>query len=161
LISNGDNLPDASRVVRFAGFNKMFKDEDENIQGPSVDAFQLRPTEDYLSVTWCEYFSGSEDQQLRCAIEAIRRSRDVGAKACFCVAKTDDLTEVGAEWNATVRHVYHPEPSNPAHAGVYGFSPEEAELLDRLADEVWSCYLTKDDADALPLIDCEKSPLVD
>lgn len=161
MVSSGDDLPNPGRIVRFAGFNRMFKDEDDNVLGPSVNAFELRPDEKYLSVTWCEYFVGDPNQQLRCAVEAIRSSRKVGAKACFCIADVEEISAAGVQYEVAVRHVYHPEDSNPAHAGVYGIGPEESDLLEHLAEETWSNFLTKDEADALPLTDCAKSPEVD
>lgn len=160
MISEGDELPNPSRIVRYVGFNKMFKDEDENIFGPAIAAFELRPDEDYLSATWCEYFAGAPDEQLRCAIEAIRNDRKVGGKACFCVANTQELKAIAAEFGATIRGVYLPVASNPAHSGVYGISSDEKQLLERLASETWAEFFTKEMADALPLSECSKAPNV-
>lgn len=157
MISDGDELPNPSRVVRFAGFNKMFKDADDNVVGPSVNVFELRPGEAYLSVTWCEYFGGTPPERLRCAVEAIRASRTVGSKACFCVANIHDLNAVCEEFGIAVRHVYHPVDGNPAHAGIYGITPQEGQVLERLAEETWCDFLTKAQADALPLTACVES----
>ena len=55
------------------------------------------------------------------------------------------------------RAVDHPEVDNKAHAGIYSLSVEEANLLAHLADEVWCEFLTKDNADALPMSGCAKS----
>ena len=65
MVSEGDELPNPSNVVRYAGFGKMAKDKDETVSGPSPTAFHGSPDEDYLSVTWCEYFVGTADQQLK------------------------------------------------------------------------------------------------
>lgn len=161
MVSNGDQLPNPSKVVRYVGFAKMFRDEDDNVLGPAATAFKIRNGEKYLSVTWCEYFEGEGAEQLRCAIEAIRSSSiDVKPKACFCVASTEDINSCAASFGRVTYEVYLPQDDNVAHAGVFEISPEEAQLLERLADEVWAEFLTKDMADALPLSECRKNPNV-
>lgn len=167
MVSEGDELPNPSTVVRYAGFGQMEKDRDDVVSGPSPTAFHGRPREDYLSVTWCEYFVGDPDVQLRCAIEAIRNSKYTSApKGCFCVGSTDEIVGAGQKYGRHPRAVYHPEPDNKAHAGIYEVAPldldavtnEEALLLGLLASQAWSRFFTKDMADALPLAQCEKSP---
>lgn len=140
----------------------MRKDENDNFLGPLPSAFEERELDDYLSVTWCEYFDGSEEEQLRCSIEAIRNSNiNVKAKACFCVVEAPSVLVSIQDAGSVGRAVYHPEDDNDAHAGVYGIIPDEAQLLARLADEVWCEYLTKDTADALPTSTCAKSAEVE
>lgn len=165
MVSEGDELPNPSTVVRYVGFNQM-EHYGDNIVGPLPTAFEGRPNEDSLSVTWCEYFVGDPDHQLRCAIETIRSSMNVKPKACFCVARTDHLAAAGATLGRAPRAVYLPVPSNDAHAGIYDVMPAdvvaicegELRLLELLAGQAWSRFLTREMADALPLAQCEKSP---
>ncbi|HEU0222054.1 MAG TPA: hypothetical protein VFR34_07580, partial [Paracoccaceae bacterium] len=162
LTAKGNDLPNPSRVVRYVPYGKMRRDEDDNYIGPLPSAFEERPADGYLSVTWCEYFNGAADAQLRCAVEAIRGSNiAVKPKACFCVAETSEVLAAIAEFGHAGRAVYLPEKDNHAHAGVFGIPPDEAQLLARLADEVWSVFLTRESADVLPLNACSKSPTVD
>lgn len=164
LVGEGDELPNPSTVVRYVGFNQMERDGD-NIVGPLSTAFEGRATDDSLSVTWCEYFAGEPDEQLRCAIEAIRSSFNVRSKACFCVARTDDLANAGRTFRRSPRAVYLPVPGNDAHAGIYDVMPtdldaiteDELKLLSLLAEKTWSRFLTKEAADALPRGPCAKS----
>lgn len=65
MTADGDDLPGPSRVVRYVPYGRMRKDEDDNFLGPYPSAFEERAVDDYLSVTWCEYFVGSDDEQLR------------------------------------------------------------------------------------------------
>ena len=151
--------------MRYVGFNQM-EHNDGNVVGPLPTAFEGRATDDSLSVTWCEYFSGDRDHQLRCAIETIRGSMNVKPKACFCVAQTDHLATAGATFGRAPRAVYLPVPGNDAHTGIYDVMPadleaiteDELKLLGLLAGQAWSRFLTKEIADALPLAECEKSP---
>jgi len=158
LTAEGDDLPNPSRVVRYVPYGKMRKDEDDNFLGPLPSAFEEREVDDNLSVTWCEYFDGSDEEQLSCSVEAIRNSNmNVKAKACFCVAETPNVLAAIDAAGDNGRAVYHPVDDNDAHAGIYGIAPDDAHLLARLADEVWCDYLTKDTADALPASGCAKS----
>ncbi len=159
LTADGDDLPNPSRVVRYVPYGKMRRDGDSDIcLGPAPSAFEAGPRHRYLSVTWCEFFEGEADAQLRCAVEAIRGSKiGVRAKACFCVASAAEVLNAIADAGRVGRAVYHPEDDNAAHAGVHGVPSEEALLLSRLADEVWSTFLTKDTANALPTRNCTKS----
>lgn len=157
MISEGDELPEPAHLVRFVGFAKMFKDEDDRVVGPSAAAFEPREGEDYLSVTWCDFFSGVEDEQVRCAIEMIRGSMKVGSKACFCVASSESIREAVEKFSLKPRFVYYPEEDNPAHSGLHCLDGAEAALLELLATNHWSEFLTRDAADALPLSRCEMS----
>lgn len=160
MTADGDNLPNPSHVVRYVPYGKMRKDGDDVVIGPEYTAFQQREQENYLSVTWCEYFGGENDEQLRCAIEAIRKSRDVGGKACFCVAAVSDVLVAVQNAGNVGRAVYYPEEDNAAHAGIHGISSDDSLLLAQLAEEVWCSYLTKEAADALPQSTCAKSEKV-
>lgn len=157
MTADGDDLPNPSRVVRYVPYSRMEKDEDDNFLRPYPNAFEQREVDDYLSVTWCEFFEGSTGEQLRCAVEALRKSRRVGGKACFCLANTPEVLDAIENSGRRGRAVYLPEDDNPAHAGVYGIQPDDTLLQKRLADEVWCDYLTKDAADALPRSECAKS----
>lgn len=160
--ADGDDLPNPSRVVRYVPYGKMRKDEDDNFLGPLPSAFEEREVDDYLSVTWCGYFEGSEEEQLRCSVEAIRNSNmTVKAKACFCIGRTPEILAAIYDAGSAGRAVYHPEDDNFAHAGIYGVAPDEAQLLARLAEEIWCDFLTNDAADALPESECAKSAHVD
>lgn len=162
MTANGDDIPYDSRVVRYVPFGRMEKDENDQLLRPYPNAFERRLVDEELSVTWCEYFAGAPDQQLRCAIEAIRNSKlDVKSLACFCVAESPRLLDAIRTTGGQGRAVYLPEADNPAHAGIYGIDPENALLLQALACEVWRKYLTRTTADQLPLTDCTKSLNVD
>ncbi|UWR30185.1 hypothetical protein K3758_01165 [Sulfitobacter sp. W002] len=158
MTAESEELPEQSRVVRYVPYGRMRRDEDDNFIGPAPSAFACRPAEEYLSVTWCEYFGGEAEQQLRCAIEALRNSEmDVKPKACFCVAKVAEICAVIAGAGKAAKAVYHPTDDNLAHAGLYGVQAEDAEIMALLADETWAEFLTKVDADSLPLSDCPMS----
>ncbi|AJD43773.1 hypothetical protein C9413_24465 [Rhizobium sp. SEMIA 4085] len=132
-------------------------DEDDNVVGVRPQAFELRPDEPYLSSTWCEYFSGAQDQQLRCAIEAIRNSNlKVGGKAQFAVGLVREIRQlVDARPNAKkIRIIHEPEEDNEAHAAMRHWPESDVELFDLLAQSVWSMLYNSEAADALPTSEC-------
>lgn len=151
--------------MRYVGFNQM-EHYGDDVVGPLPTAFLGRATDDSLSVTWCEYFAGEPDHQLRCAIETIRNSMNVRPKACFCIARTDHLAAAGSKFGREPRAVYLPVPNNDAHGGIYDVMPADLEavtegelrLLELLARQAWSRFLTMEMADALPLAPCHRSP---
>lgn len=158
MISSGDELPNPSFVVRYVGYSRMATDCDGVVTGPKYSAFEQTSKEDYLSVAWCEFFDGAPETALRCAIEAVRNSKiDVKSQACFCVANTEDLRNAATKYGGGGRAVFWPEEDNPAHAGIYGFSPENIILLEFLATDTWSTFYTKQSADILPLSACKKA----
>ena len=150
-------LGDSDRVVRFVPWGKLRKDEDDNVLGVLGVAFALRDGEAGLSVTWCEYFKGTSDEMLRCAIEAIRNSdMKVGAKAQFSVAQVEYLKSFASENGKKFRFIHEPEDDNAAHAAVRGWiRPEEDDLLELIAEDYWCELIDKSTADQLPLCDCE------
>ena len=158
LVSAGQDLPQASTVVRYAGFGQMFKDSEDNVLGPSISAFQKRPKDDCLSVTWCEFFDATSTGQLRCAIEALRNSnKNIAPKGCFCIADANSILLALADHGGGGRAVFLPEDDNPAHSGIFGISSEETQLLEKLASETWKRFLTKETADCLPHQHCIKA----
>jgi hypothetical protein len=161
LTVNGDDLPDGSRVVRYVPYGRMEKDENDNFLRPLPSAFEARVGEEYLSVTWCDYFEGLGDQRLRCAVEAIRGSMKVAPKACFCLAGTSEiLDEIHIE-RKDGHAIYLPVDNNQAHAGIYGIDRENTLLQSQLAGGVWCQFLTKEAADTLPSSSCTKSSEVE
>lgn len=153
-------LDDSDGVVRFVPWGKLRKDEDDNVLGALPAAFALRDEEEYLSVTWCEYFAGTKDEKTRCAIEAIRNSDlKVGSKARFALGNVGEIRQrvEGRQNGRKLRIIHEPEPDNPAHAAIRHWPRDDDELLDLLAQAEWSDILTADEADTLPVSDCQKS----
>lgn len=158
MTADGDDLPNPSKVVRLVSYARMRRDADDNTFGPLPEAFVERPADDYLSVTWCEYFQGNEKAQLRCAIEALRSSNmTIKDSACFCIGETSEIVAAIEAHGAVGRAIYYPEDDNPAHAGIHGVDQDAVLLQAFLADEVWNEFLTKQGADAIALGDCQKS----
>lgn len=146
------------RIIRYVPWAKLRKDEDDTVLGPLYTAFELRTGEEYLSVTWCEYFSGNPEETLRCAAIAIRNSNfAVKTKGCFAVASVGDVLdfiEVESTDGIKLRIIHEPEDDNNAHVAVRRWPKEDMELLDRIAEDVWSETWTKTQIDEAAKSDC-------
>lgn len=150
-------LNENDRVLRYVAWAKLRRDEDDNVLGVLPQAFQLREGEEYLSVTWCEYFSGNPDEQLRCAVEAIRNSDiDVRPKAQFAsgTVKAIRAHMESDPRNRKLRFVHEATEDNAAHTAIRRWSDSSDDLLDLLAAEVWADLYDKNKADSLPLCAC-------
>lgn len=143
------------RIIRYVPWARVRKDEDDNVVGILGNAFHLRANEDYLSVTWCEYFDGDEFCKIRCAAEAIRNSEiDVRPKGRFAIAEVKSVNEFMLEAKRTVRFIHERESDNPAHAAIRRWPNDAPELLERLAEDVWHQSYSKTDIDAITECEC-------
>jgi hypothetical protein len=152
-------LLETERMVRAVPWAKLAKNEDETVvYGPSPAAFALRDDETYLSATWCEYFSGSGDEALRCAVEALKSSKyKMGRKGRFAVANVGEVKELLGSKGHKIRVVHEREDDNPAHVAIRQWPKDDVLILDRLAQEVWALCYDHAQADALPPSPCTRS----
>jgi hypothetical protein len=141
-----EKLPPEHHVVRYASWNKLRKDEHDNVIGVLGVAFQRRPTEETLSVTWLEYFDGSRWQQIVDAIRAIRASAlETKPKSAFAIGQVGAIKTVCESRQVKVRILHEPEPDNKAHAVVRSLPREDMELLELLAAEAWAEVVSNQD----------------
>lgn len=135
-------------VVRYVPWAKLRKDENENVLGVLGVAFRLREDEEYLSATWCEFFEGSHDDCISKSVAAIRASRiDVKPRSGFAVGNVQAIGECCASHKkrSRIRFLHEETDDNPAHAALRGWPADNDDLLDILADDVWSrTILNKD-----------------
>src|ERR1700731_389524 len=53
------NVPPSDHVMRYAAYGRLRRDGDDNVLGLLPQAFLRKENEEYLSVTWVEYFPGA------------------------------------------------------------------------------------------------------
>jgi len=150
---------ESDRIVRYVPWSKLRKNEEETVVfGPLGAAFALREGEEYLSVTWCEYHDGSEDESLRCAVEKIRSSDlRVGGKARFAVASAAAVKRIAEGAGKRVRIIHEAEADNAAHTAVRNWASLDDELLELIAEDVWGENYSNVEIDALPASCCNVS----
>jgi hypothetical protein len=128
--------PPGDHVLRYAGANRLHRDDGDRLVGLLADAFRLREGEPYLSVTWVEYFQGDAQRQIEQAVQAFRRSMKVGTNSAFGMAEVSTVSRICHEHTGSrVRILHEPEANNPAHAGVHHSPRDHQELMECLANE--------------------------
>lgn len=132
------NIPDDDHVMRHVGWNRLLKDEDDNVLGFLPQAFELRPEEDALSVSWIEYYEDPATR-VRDAVWGVRRARDVRPKSAFAIASVGRIKETCSNVsNAKVRAVPEPLDKWPAHAGIRRLPHDDLDLLEVLATKAFT-----------------------
>jgi len=128
-------LPPEDHVLRHVGYQRLRRDEDDNVVGCLPDAFQRRETEDALSVTWVEHFDGDRSEKLSLAIAATRKELDVRPKSGFALANVGRIQEICEFSGHKVRIIHEPTELNTAHSEIRRLPRDEIDLLELLASD--------------------------
>ncbi len=135
----GQNLKPDHHIVRYVPFGKLRKDENDNPIGINHNAFQLRPDEAGLSVTWLEYFAGDRSSQVRNAVLAIRASEmRPTTKSGFAIGNVNAIVDACRQRQHKIRVIHWPEDDNKAHAEIRQLPRDDTPLLEQLAASAWS-----------------------
>lgn len=143
------NLPKEDHVVRYAPFQRLHRDEDDNIIGVLPQAFELRlnDEEKYLSVNWLEYFEGDREYNIESTVKNFRESRRLiggrtGKKSAFCIGNVGKILETCVTCKfPRVRIVYeNPKESstNKSHSKIIRLPENDTALLELFAHEVFN-----------------------
>ena len=138
----GQKLPLEDHIVRFVSPSRLRRDENNAVVGILPTAFELRPEDEGLSVTWLEYFAGDRDQKIASTIRAIRASAiKVSQNSGFAIGNVGAIANTVADRGYKIRIIHMPVGDNKAHAEIRQFPRNELELLERLAATVWSEFV--------------------
>lgn len=129
-------LDEADRVVRHVPSNRCRRDENDNVIGVNADAFSLRENEEYLSVTWCEFFDGTALEQLCCAVSSFKGSYNTKRSSHYWCAPVGSIEQMFRSHRARrLRVIHEPDPRNAAHVALRGWPRENDQLLEAIAAE--------------------------
>jgi hypothetical protein len=133
-----NKLPLDDHVLRYAGSNRLHRDENGNVIALAPIAFELRDIDEgLLSVTWVEYFNRMEGCPTDNAVKAYRKSMEkpLGKKSAFGKAKVDAIIKAGQahEVSTTLRVLHEPTDLNPGHAAIHRYRVDDFELMELLA----------------------------
>lgn len=141
-------IPDDHHIARHVPWNKLRKDHNDNVIGVLGEAFQLRPTERYLSATHLECFPGTYDQQKELIVKEVRKYFNVKPKSYFAIGKVGDIKALcHKERNLKLRIVSFPTNcrtlsgspfKNKSHVSIAPLPSEDMKLLELIASEVWN-----------------------
>lgn len=107
-------IPDEDHIVRQVTGSRLSDDKSY----PLAAAFDLRPSEEYLSVNWVECFPGEFESQLQSTREAIARTRSLAKGHRLAVAICAGVRDLPAVTGVT----HEPRSENEGHSGIR-FSP--------------------------------------
>ena len=132
----GPEIPGTDHVSRLCGATKC--DEDGR---PVGDVFMLRPAEAYLSTNWLEG-TGAPTQTDRLAI--VRRhlagkGMKLSANARLAVLHLQTVIDQVRSWSLDARAIsahHEPEPLDPSHSGLYGYTADDQLIADLIAQVV-------------------------
>jgi hypothetical protein len=138
----GQNLPREDHILRLVSPSRLRKDENNVVIGVLHTAFERKPDEEGLSVTWLEYFAGTRPDQEVAAVHAMRASNiSPGKNAAFAIGNVGAIVDTCTDCGHKVRIIHWPEPDNKAHAEIRQLPRDDLQLLERLAATVWSATI--------------------
>lgn len=133
----GDPLPEQDHISRYCSATRLT--EDGLITGA---AFHLRPSKKYLSVNWLEFFQLADRQeQIKEVRKALRLT--LGAKAKIAVLNVGEIINYVCSNSPDARklEVFHePEENDTSHSGIYGYSYDDPQIGDLIAEAVKEIY---------------------
>lgn len=128
-------------MVRYIPFSRLRKTEDDVIVGVLGAAFRLRNEETYLSATWLEYFKQpTREANIESAVKAVRASKiDVRPKSGFAIGNVGEVKEICLRNSRRrIRIIHEPEDDNKAHTALRGWPSDDNDLLELIAEDIWS-----------------------
>jgi hypothetical protein len=138
-------ISDGHSIARYAGYSKLRRDRDGNAIGVLYSAFELRPAtatraaETYLSSAWLDSFPGARNAQLKAMVVAYDpHPLVIKPSGAFAIGKAGEIKAACSSFKQSIRIVNSPRPNLACYVEVRQFNSNERDLLDLLADEVWS-----------------------
>jgi hypothetical protein len=125
-------LSNSDRIVRQVPFGRQIRGDDNEYLGVRYSAFQLRESESYLSVAWCEYFDLSSNDQKLAAINQLRTARPDKKSTGYWVATIGEIESKLSPHR--IRALHESIEGFECHAALRRW-PEDEELLARLSEE--------------------------
>jgi len=114
----GDVIPDKDDIARYC--KASYIQQDGCVSG---DAFKLRPNEEFLSVSWLNYWcKDSFEENIAATRNALQRNLSISRRAKLAVANVGRMREdvQQASSGDSVRVLHDPDSTDPSHSGIYG-----------------------------------------
>ena len=136
----GPEIPGTDHLCRLCGATKC----DENGR-PVGDAFMLRPAEAYLSTNWLECTGAvtRADQLSTVRRHLADKGMKLSANARLAVLHLQTVIDHVRSWSPDARRItanHEPEPLDPSHAGLYGYTAEDQLIADLIAQVVGEAH---------------------
>jgi len=136
----GDVIPDKDDIARYC--KASYIQQDGRVSG---EAFKLRPNEEFLSVSWVNYWcKDSFEENITVTRNVLQRNLRINRRAKLAVVNVGRMREdvQQASSGETVRVLHEPSSSDHSHSGIYGTNSienlEEAIVAEILAGGISS-----------------------
>ncbi len=139
----GDSVPNKDHICRYCSATQCT--EKGQVTGA---AFQLRTTDENLSVNWLEFLHlANRREEIREVRRVLSLKLTHGAKAKIAVLNVGEIlnyvrTQSPDSRNLSVLH--DPEEDDPSHSGIYGFRYDDHLIADLIAEVVQATYLARE-----------------
>ena len=135
----GDLLPEQNHISRYC--SAIHCTEEGQVTGT---AFQIRQSEDYLSVNWLEFLQLNDRQEEISEIRKILGSKlTLRAKAKIAVLNIGETTNFVRSQSPDARNLrflHEPEENDSSHSGIYGYSYDEKLIAFLIAEVIQETY---------------------
>lgn len=144
-LKKGNSVPDDNHLIRRIPWNKLLKDEHNNVLGCLGEAFRLRDGEPSLSANRLEYFTGTQNDQIIHAVKELRGTFKIKPKDRFAIGKAVAIKAVCAEKNRKIRIISAPTKEIASHVSISSWPDDDMELLEIIAAEAWGQLVANSD----------------
>jgi hypothetical protein len=137
-------VPDSDHVSRYC--KPTFCTEEYR---PTGAAFELCPTESFLSVNWLEFLNLPSRENQITEVRRILRSKfsripASGRIAVLNVGDTRNHVSKNTPDQRTLITLHQPEVNDPSHSGIYGLEAEDFFIGELIAEVVIETYAVKE-----------------
>jgi len=135
----GDPIPDQDHISRYCSATRCT----EKGQVTGV-AFQLRPTDEHLSVNWLEFLQLANRQEEISEVRRILSSKlGLGAEAKIAVLNVGEIlnyVRIQSPDRRNLSVLHDPKEDDPSHSGICGYQYEDHLIADLIAEIVQTTY---------------------
>lgn len=135
-------IPDQHHIARYIPYTRTRRhSETDEIIGILGSALQLKENEDYLSVSWIEFYVGDWQEQFQSAANGMASRQTIGPKGAIAWASVRDFHKICVSKQQRVRIIHLDDDAlNPGHSAVRRMPRDDQDLLDLLASEAFQNF---------------------
>jgi hypothetical protein len=137
-LSRGNHIPNEDDVVRHIHHKKIAFNDDGKIIGIFPQAFELRPNESTLSVSWLDCFAGTKEEKLKQTLASLEKVLDVGSKNGMAIASVGLLKDIAKQQSEIeLRVAYAPTKLDIAHSEIHHLKRDDVALAEIMASDIF------------------------
>lgn len=137
-LSRGNNIPNEDDVVRHIHHKKLAFNDNGEIIGIFPQAFEMRPNESTLSVSWLDCFLGTKEEKLQQTLVSLKKVLDVKPRNGMAIANVGLLKEIAKQQSEiSLRIAYAPTKLDIAHSEIHHLRRDDDALAEVMATSLF------------------------